>query len=223
MYDVAEHILGAYDQELYTYATNQLQSRGIDVVTGTMIEKVEEQNLHLKGGAVVPYGILLWVAGNKSVQFVDDLDVKKTEQGLSRMLTDEYLRVKKTQGGDTEAFTNVFALGDAADIEGDSLPTTAEVAVQKANYLVQRLNGERATTTPKMTAFTYREKGLVTYIGSRDGIGQGWSTQSPYSGSQAWATWRAGSFAWSRTWRNWANIGWAMLVNFVFGKHPTGL
>lgn len=204
------------------YATNHLRARGVEVVTGAAIEKVDEQNLHLNGSVPVPYGILLWVAGNKSTPFVDGLDVKKTQHGLRRILTDECLRVKKAEA-DTKVFNNIFALGDAADIEDNSLPTTAEVAVQKARYLVQHLNRSPESSAIKITAFKYQQKSLVTYIGSHDGIRQGWSAKSPYSGSEAWVSWRTGSFTWSRTWRSWANVGWAMLTNFVFGRNSMGL
>ena len=222
IYDVADHILGAYERELYTYATNHLKARGVEVATGSNIVKVDGQDLHLKGCDPVPYGILLWVAGNRSISFVDDLDVKKTQHGLRRILTDEYLRIKRNNESN-EVHPDVFALGDAADVEGNPLPTTAEVAVQKARFLVHQLNKIPQDSQFKTPAFEYREKRLVTYIGSHDGIRQGWSADSPYSGSQAWLSWRAGSFTWSRTWRSWANVGWAWFTNLVFGRNPMSL
>jgi NADH:ubiquinone reductase (non-electrogenic) len=148
--------------------------------------------------------------------------VKKTANVLRRILTDDSLRVKKSDESN-EVRSNVFALGDAADIEENSLPTTAEVAVQKARFLVQHLNKTPKDAEVVLGKFEYKQKNLVTYIGSHDGIGQGWSADSPYSGYQAWLSWRAGSFTWSRTWRSWANVGWAMLVNLVFGRDPMSL
>ena len=199
---MADHILGAHEQELYSYATKHLQARGIEVTTGSIIEKVDSQVLYLKGRDSVPYGILLWVAGNKSIPFVDHLNVKRTQGGLRRILADGSLRVKKNDDT-TGVYLNVFALGDAADVAGSPLPTTAEVAVQKAHFLVQHLNRTPRRSQLNMPTFTYQQKGLVTYIGNRDGIRQGWSADSPYSGSQAWLSWRSGSFTWSRTWRSW--------------------
>lgn len=164
IYDVADHILAAYERELYTYATKQLQARGIEVATGSAIQKVDDQYLHLNGHDPVPYGILLWVAGNKSIPFVDRLDVKKTQHGLRRILTDGSLRVKKGLESN-EVHHNVFAIGDAADVEGSPLPTTAEVAVQKARFLVQHLNKTLKGSQLNLPAFAYKQKGLVTYIG----------------------------------------------------------
>ena len=233
IYDVAPHILGVYDQKLYEYATERMVQRGVEVATGCIIERVDSSNLHIKGRAQpVPYGILLWVAGNKSVPLIDGLDAKKSEKGLVRVLTDERLRVKwKTQSSDDgqDVFPDVFALGDAADIDGASLPTTAEVAVQKARYLVQQLNSRAKqlkshssssskTDSEPTKPFRVRTRRLVTYIGYHDGIVQGSTISDPWSGRQAWLSWRSGSFTWTRSWRNWIGILLAWLLNALFGR-----
>jgi NADH:ubiquinone reductase (non-electrogenic) len=109
----------------------RISKHGVQIATNSVIEKVDSTDLYLKGQGAVPYGILLWVTGNKSLPFVDRLDVKKSTTGLVRILTDPSLRVKKKGNLEGQVFLEVFALGDAADIEGQSLPTTAEVAVQK--------------------------------------------------------------------------------------------
>lgn len=214
--DVASHILGTYDRKLYEYATEHMRERGIDVATDCVIEKVDSANLYIKDHGSVPYGILLWVAGNKSAQLVDDLAVKKTEHGLVRIVTDDRLQVVK--GSEPHAVhTDVFALGDAADIEGHPLPTTAEVAVQKAKYLVRELN-KRSGIQSDMKPFHYSQKKLVTYLGGHDGIIEGLSADSSLSGRAAWLSWRSGSFTWTRTWRNWISIAWAWAMNATFGK-----
>ena len=102
---------------------------------------------------------------------------------------------------------DVFALGDAADIEHQPLPTTAEVAVQKARYLVRQLNAHPKTNdhndynddpNPKTTTttplFSYTKKPLTTYLGNHDGISEGRSVDEPWSGTEAWLSWRSGSF-----------------------------
>ena len=207
---MAPYILGAYDKKLYEYATEKMVKNGVRIATSSVIEKVEDSYLHVKGQEPVRYGVLLWVTGIKSLPFVDGLEVKKSEHGISRILTDGNLRVKKSGG---EVLDDVFALGDAADIEGLSLPTTAEVAVQKARYLVRLLE-----TTTRPETFKYTNRGLVSYIGGHDGIGAGVSEKEGWTGQRAWLSWRSGSFTWTRTWRNWVGILFAMVVNALFGK-----
>ncbi len=73
-------------------------------------------------------------------QFVEGIDVRKSDGGMERIMTDRWLRAcqpkaenNKENGDNDELIEGVFALGDAADIEGHELPATAEVAVQKPN------------------------------------------------------------------------------------------
>jgi NADH:ubiquinone reductase (non-electrogenic) len=75
IYDVAPHILTAYEASLHEYATARLQQRQIDVATNTVIEKVDAANLYIKDRAPVPYGMLIWATGNVHVSLIDKLDV----------------------------------------------------------------------------------------------------------------------------------------------------
>lgn len=220
IYDVAPHILGNYERKLHEYANEKLVRRHVAVETNTRIEKVDRDALFVTGKGRVPYGMLMWVTGNKATALVMGMqDVRKSEKGLVRILTDTHLRVFKS---DTEdgVWDNVFALGDAADIDGNSLPTTAEVAVQKARYLVCFFNSrsEISLDVPAEMPFTYAEKQLVSYIGSRDGIIAGRGDREGWTGRSAWLAWRSGSVMWTRSWRNRIVILLTWMLNWVFGK-----
>ena len=229
VYDVADHILGMYDQKLYEHATEKMLAKGIDIQTSATIEKVERGYLHIKDKGKVPYGVLLWVAGNKNGKLVEELDVKKSEGGLVRMLTDRHLRLQRTErnisAADGPIYPDVFALGDAADIESDPLPTTAEVAVQKSKYIVRQLNGAASDSTGEAAPpFQFDEKKQVTYIGQRDGIIEGAKTgPQKMTGAQAWLSWRAESFGWTRTWQVRVGILVTTVMNSVFGRDITRL
>ena len=214
IYDVAPNILAAYDQKLYQYANDQLVRRHINVETNSHIERVEKDAFYTKEKGRVPYGMLVWATGNKAVNLVGDLDVKKTAKGLVRILTDDHLRVCKSSKT-VEVYDNVFALGDAADIDGASLPTTAEVACQKAKYLVEVFNHRSKASTG---AFKYQQKQLVSYIGARDGVIAGRDEKEGWTGRSAWLAWRSGSVMWTRSWRNRVVILLTWLINSIFGK-----
>ncbi len=70
---------------------------------------------------------------------------------------------------ETEAVvTDVFALGDVAVMEKSMLPATAQVANQESKWLAKRLNkGDLETES-----FTFRNLGVMTYIGSMRAIMQ---------------------------------------------------
>ena len=220
IYDVAPHILSAYDAKLHEYATKQLQKRDIDVAPNTRIEGVDEEAIYIKDKGRIPTGMLIWATGNKQVPLIEKLDVKLPEKGLKRILTDNHCRAFTSKVSD-ELNHDVFAIGDAADIEGASLPTTAEVAVQKARYLVDNLNlinGTRANEMFKVP-FEYQQKRLVSYIGQHDGVIAGRGPNDPgWTGKTAWLSWRSGSILWNRNWRSRVAIMITWVLNFLFGK-----
>ncbi len=155
IHDAAEFILGAFEDSLRQHAISSFSKRHVNVVTGSKIKEVRADSITTEAEGRVGCGMVLWTAGNKQCALVDSLDVAKTDK-LPRILTDDFLHALSP---DKEPMQDVFALGDAADIKKHFLPTTAEVAVQKAEYLAKVLNNDD-TTTP----FEYKQKGLVAYI-----------------------------------------------------------
>lgn len=214
VHDVAPNILSSYDQKLYEYANNQLVRRNIKVETNSHIEKVEKDCFYTKELGRVGCGMLVWATGNKNVPLLEKLDVRTTQKGLKRILTDSRLRVFRTED---EVFDNVYGLGDAADIVDATLPTTAEVAVQKAKYIVSVLNAA-SSDAGNHSAFKYADKRLVTYIGGQDGIIAGSGDHEGWTGKQAWLSWRGSNVSWNRSIRSRIVIVLTWMLNSMFGK-----
>lgn len=236
VYDVAPHILSAYDSKLFGYANESLTRRGVAIETNSTIERVDREALYIKSKGRIPYGMLIWATGNKNVPLIEKLEARKTPKGLKRILTDHYLRVlkpedSKADNSDEEGqdiYPDVFALGDAADIYDATLPTTAEVAVQKAKYLVNLFNRTTDPHSPVSGAqpapFIYQQKALVSYLGQHDGVIQGRKGKNGeadgegWTGRSAWLAWRSGSLMWTRGWRNRTLILLTWVINWLGGK-----
>ena len=200
VYDMAPNILGNYDKALWNYANEQLSARSVGIEPNSKIEKVDSHHIYIKGRPAIGYGILVWATGNKPTSLVDSLNVKKSEKGLSRILTNSHLLVFKADDS-SETYSNIYALGDAADISTNPLPTTADIAIQKAKYLVKMLSSSPSPSSTLLKPFEPENKQLVSYLGSKDGIRESGST-----GQAAWLAWRAGSVSWSRSWRGRVSI-----------------
>jgi NADH:ubiquinone reductase (non-electrogenic) len=142
VYDVADRMLGQFGEKLSGYAMERFRKRDVKVRMGRHIEGVEKGVLRIKEDGRVGFGVCVWAAGNKACELVEGMDVRKSEGGMERILTDRWLRVLRP-GEDAGVVEGVYALGDAADIAEHELPTTAEVAVQKAKWLSQDLNPAR--------------------------------------------------------------------------------
>ncbi|OLN96311.1 putative NADH dehydrogenase [Colletotrichum chlorophyti] len=191
IHDVAPTILSTFDNRLTEYATRSLEGKHVKLRTGSHIQSVDADAIFTKEDGRLPYGLLIWATGNKASPLVEGLDVKKSEHGLPRIITDKYLRVLRPDGSPIE---NVYALGDAADIEEESLPTLAEVALQKGEYLTAVLNSDERSVSP----FKYKQRALLAYLGRHDGIIGG---RQEWTGFSAWLAWRSGSLGWTRSWR----------------------
>lgn len=208
IHDVAPTILSTFDKSLSDYALQSLHQKKVEIQTSSHIEKVEHDAIYTKEHGRMPYGMLIWATGNGVSPLVDSLPVKKPEKGLPRILTDKYLRILRPDGSPIE---NAYALGDAADIEGYSLPTLAEIALQKGEYLSRQLNAEDGSLVP----FEYKQKANVAYLGQHDGVVGG---QQEWTGQSAWLAWRSGSLYWARSWRRRAMISLSWLFVWLGGR-----
>lgn len=208
VHDVAPQILAPFDRKLSEYACSALKSNKVQVKLNSYILKVTSDTIETKEDGVTGYGMLIWSTGNKSVPLIDTLKLRKSENGLVRLLTNDHLNVFALNGS---VLPDVFAMGDAADIEGGTLPTTAEVAIQKADYLIELLNRGDESTKP----FQYKQRSLVTYTGRYDGVIQG---QREYTGYGAWLSWRSGNFFWTRSWRRRILMCYAWLMDWLDGR-----
>ncbi|POS76880.1 hypothetical protein DHEL01_v204720 [Diaporthe helianthi] len=217
IHDVASSILTTFDQHLAEYATDSLTKGKDNVVkikTGSHIEKVDAGAIYTKEDGRLPYGVLIWATGNKVNKLVDTLSdrIKLPEKGLPRILTDKYLRVLRPDGTPMDS---VYALGDAADIKGESLPTLAEVALQKGEYLTKVLNDHSTGDSEEAPAFQYKQRALLAYLGQHDGIIGG---KEDWTGASAWLAWRSGSLSWTRSWRRKIMISISWLFVWLGGR-----
>ncbi|KAL7902151.1 FAD/NAD(P)-binding domain-containing protein [Trichoderma sp. SZMC 28014] len=206
VYDVAPQILAPFDQKLAEYATSALRTGKVNIKVNSHILRVTPDTFETREDGATSYGMLIWATGNRSIPLVDKLSLRKTEHGLTRILTNNHLNALAPDGS---ILPNVFAMGDAADIEGGTLPTTAEVAIQKADYIIKVLNKH------EKSPFEYKQRSLVTYTGRWDGVVQG---KREYTGYGAWLSWRSGNFFWTRSWRRKILMCYAWFMDWLDGR-----
>lgn len=208
IHDVAPALLGTFDKRLGEYAARKLEGRGVEIRTSSHIEKVDAGAIWTKENGELRYGMLIWATGNGTNPLVEKLDVKKDGK-LQRIVTDKRLRVFDAND---QLIENVYALGDSADIEGYTLPTLAEVALQKANYLAEELNQADEPVKP----FEYKQRANIAYLGQHDGVIGG---KEEWTGHSAWLAWRSGSiYHWPRSWRRTLMIGISWFFNKIGGR-----
>jgi NADH:ubiquinone reductase (non-electrogenic) len=74
VYDVADRVLGQFDDRLSEYAMQQFRSRpGVSLRTGRHIEAVEKNCLKVKEEGRIGFGVCVWAVGNKTCALVESL------------------------------------------------------------------------------------------------------------------------------------------------------
>lgn len=117
--------------------------------------------------------------------------------------------------------TNVFALGDNATIRSTPLPATAQTANRQALWLAKRLNNHDLGSHH----FTFRNMGIMTYLGNAKGLVQTGGVMGDLSGRAAWLVWRGAYLTMSVSWRNKILIPtyWYVVVFWGFWGKGRGL
>lgn len=160
--DIADRILPELDEKLSESATRTLQKRGIEIHTGTSVEKATAEGVQLSSGEFVPTRSLIWCVGVRPDPLVDGLGVPTIK---GRIVVDEYLNIP----GRPDA----FACGDAAAVPdltrprtGDTpalAPMTAQHAMRQGKRVAENVaasvgHGERKP-------YRHRNLGFVVDLG----------------------------------------------------------
>nr|POE63469.1 putative nadh dehydrogenase [Quercus suber] len=207
IYDVAPTVLGMFDKKLAQYAMETIKRQGTvirtshhvvelrrgspgqsDEVTVDRSDGAQCYTLTTKEEGQIGVGMVVWSTGLMMNPFISKAlagKVKRNEKSGGIMTTDR-MQVKSS---DNTVVQNVFALGDCATLEGTSYPATAQVASQQAHWLAKRLNKDDLPSR----AFTYKDLGVMAYIGNWNAILQ--SSGGDVSGRMAWFIWRGAYLA----------------------------
>jgi NADH dehydrogenase len=171
-----------FKPDIRAYTEKALAERGVEVVTGEVVESVSPRRVTLKSGEVLPAHTLVWGAGLQGNVLVRSLGLE-LERG-NRIQVDEELRIA--------SHPEVYAVGDIAAITDAKtqqvLPQLGSVALQSGEHagetIARRVAGEE--TKP----FKYRDKGTMATIGRGAAVVQmlGGRTMKGKAAQAAWGT-----------------------------------
>ena len=158
--DAAPKILPEIPMRLGDYAAEQLAKRGIDIRTGTTLDRVDPHAATLSDGEKLLTHTVVWTAGVKANPLLGQFGLPLDERG--RVVVDKTLRV--------EGMQNVWALGDGARVPNEATPgqpdpPTCQHALRQARRLARNLRGEAKP-------YRYRMLGQVATLGRYKGIAE---------------------------------------------------
>ncbi len=180
------HVLPAYPEDLSRSALEQLQRLGVEVLTSTMVTKVEPGVISM-GETKMHAAVILWAAGVAASPLGKKLGVPVDRAG--RVIVNPDLSLP--------GHPEVFVIGDLAaakDASGKMLPGVAPVAILEGRYVAKVIRREvedvKTSTQPKplpRKAFHYYDKGSLATIGRAAAVAQ--FGKIHISGFMAWLAW----------------------------------
>lgn len=201
--DSHHSVLSTYDQQLRDYVQREFTRRGVTLRGDTKVEEVTERGIYLREREFLPCGLVLWSTGFSRNPLVAGLPWEKDKSG--RLVTNDQLQVLN--------IPHVFALGDCACPQGESLPQLAQVAEQQGRYLAQSLNARARQQT--VASFKWQPWGTSSFIGGSAAVAEG---SSKLAGFWAYQQWRAAIWTQLVSWRSKVLVPLDRFRAYVFGR-----
>ncbi|EPQ31531.1 uncharacterized protein PFL1_00864 [Pseudozyma flocculosa PF-1] len=188
------NILPMFSQTLIKYTESTFKENSIDILTKHMVKDVDDTHVLVKTPSgedkKIPYGLLVWAAGNTARPLTRQLmaalpEAQKNRRGLE---VDDHMRLKGAEN-------SIFALGDATATQ---FAPTAQAASQQGAYLGRVFNQlarldvletkleaakrdgaseseirgieRQVEKAAKVRPFKYSHQGSLAYIGSEKAI-----------------------------------------------------
>lgn len=125
----APAILGPLPEWIKGYVADNLSRLKIEVHANSTIERIEERDVHVSGGKVFDNALVIWAAGVKTADFIQNLKVAKNPQG--RIEVDDYLRLDE----------RCFIVGDAAYVKdkGSYLRMAVQFAIAQGECAARNI------------------------------------------------------------------------------------
>jgi len=175
------HVLPAYPEDLSRSALEQLQRLGVEVLTSTMVTKIEPGAIHMGETRRMNAAVILWAAGVAASPLGRKLGVPVDRAG--RVLVNRDLSLPN--------HPEVFVIGDLAaltDESGKLLPGVAPVAILEGRYVAKLIRREvDRGGVDSRPPFHYFDKGSLATIGRAAAVAQ--FGKIHISGFIAWLAW----------------------------------
>ncbi|MEA2305155.1 MAG: hypothetical protein QOH43_2435 [Solirubrobacteraceae bacterium] len=176
--EARDRVMPEIPPDLAAYATDELRSRGIEIRTGTTLERVTETMATLSGPEEIPSRTVVWTAGVRPHPVVGRLGLPTDATG--RLIVDRTMRV--------DGHPDVWAIGDAAAVpdparkDGAPSPPTAQHAIRQGRLVARNVAATLGAGT--IRPFRYRTKGVFVDMGRNKAVAS--TVGLKWRGAPAW-------------------------------------
>ena len=170
-----ERVLPVYPPDLSEKARKQLQSLGVEVITGAMVTNVDDRSVKI-GETTIPTRTVLWAAGVQASPLARTLGAPLDRAG--RVLVNDDLSIPN--------HPEVFVIGDLAMLKTPA-PGVAPAAIQEGVHTAKNI--QRLMSGKPTLPFKYWDKGSLATIGRAAAVAD--FGRLHVSGFLAWFSWLA--------------------------------
>jgi NADH dehydrogenase len=171
----APHVLPVYPESLSIKAKRQLETLGVEVVTGSLVESIDGKGVTLGDGTRIDSETVLWAAGVRASPLGELLGAPLDKAG--RVAVESDLSIPGSR--------NVFVVGDLATVP--EVPGVAPAAMQMGRHVARLIRSDLRGKARQ--PFVYRDKGSLATIGRARGVADFGAVR--FSGFLAWVSWLA--------------------------------
>ena len=170
-------LLPGFPEDLAAKAKSELEAKGVAVRTKLAIASYDGQVAETAEGDLIPTRTLIWSAGVKANDLVNQLDTPLAQS--DRVRVEDTLQLP--------GHPRVYVVGDAAyrEAEGRPLPMMAPVAIQMAERAVDNILRQVQGEDPR--TFQYQDPGSLATIGRNAAVAS--IKGFKFSGFIAWVVW----------------------------------
>lgn len=172
--EAGDRLLPSFHPKLSERTLRDLEGLDVKVLLNTKVSSVRSDRIILADGNEVASRVTVWAAGVKGESTIEKL-----------RLPIERSRVKTAKTLQVNGFTNIWAIGDVAGVEGLDgrlLPMVAPVAMQQARFLAEQIFRPQS-----LQEFSYRDKGSMATIGRHKAVVEAKGLRM--AGAPAWFAW----------------------------------
>ena len=174
--------LGAMSQRSSEDSYKYLTRLGVKVMTSTIVNNFDGNNVQLKDGSSIPAKTVIWAAGVTGA-LPPGLDKTLVAKG-NRLIVDRYSRLKGS--------TNIYVIGDLAYMETPKYPKghpqLAATAIQQGTVLAKNLKRLLREDT-RFEEFEYHDKGTMATVGRNLAVFDLPRPKLHFGGFIAWFIW----------------------------------
>jgi NADH dehydrogenase len=208
--EAGPRLLPSFAERLSEHALRCLEVLGVEVRLSSAVTDCNAAGVRL-GAEGIESCTVIWAAGVRASPAGEWLGAETDRAG--RVIVEPDLSVP--------GHPNVFVIGDAAHVKGESgapLPGVATVAKQQGKYVAELL-AQRHSTAPE--PFRYRDPGSMATIGRRRAVAQ--IKGGEFTGFGAWLLWSFAHIYFLIGFRNRLSVGMSWLWSYFTYERGTRL